>query len=269
MTMNSSPFAWRSTRPVFETMTLTRPLRMVVDEHVLHRRGRRIEVLDEEHARPVGRFAELARRDARDLGALLEARLELARLPIRPRRDEQARQPDDDRDRDDESKHRAQPARQAEPGRLPDDHLGVAIAARHRQQDRDEDRELHQHRQVVQRREHDQREDRSVVDLPGRGLAEHADERDRQHDRQQRDEDRARRADELTNQRALEDHRRSTEQAVGIEGRGDVRVDAGMQEGRCTHRWKSTAASMRVRTFASMKGRTTSGHAAQVPGWAL
>src|SRR5690606_39474796 len=98
-------------------------------EHVAYLGLRIVELFDEED--PVGRdrFAEPAGRHLRDVLALRKALLVLARLALRPWRDEECDHRDHQRDRRSEGQHRPDPRDEALSAGEPEDHFGVAKRA--------------------------------------------------------------------------------------------------------------------------------------------
>ena len=91
----------------------------------------------------------------------------------------------------------------------PHRHLAIAVAARQRQQHRDEYADAQQHRQVGEHAERDEAEDRFGQHLSARRLAQQQDQQPREDDRQQHADHRDRDQAEFADEAALEDQVRA------------------------------------------------------------
>jgi hypothetical protein len=160
--------------------------------------------LDEEGAAAVGRGLELARRDARDVGAALVALAQLVDLPVAPGPDEQRQQCDHQQQWCRQPQHGPGEAQQADAAGEPDHHLAVAVHARQRRDDGDEQRQAEDGRQVLQRDVAEQQHDVLGGDRAARGLAQRADQEHRDHDGQDDDERRAEGPREVSAQGRIE-----------------------------------------------------------------
>src|SRR5215831_20611653 len=195
-TAKRSPFSADSMKPSRLTVTPLRPFLAV-------------DALHEEHALGIRRLAEHTGRHARDLLAILEVLPELLRTLVGPRREKQREQGHEEHDRRGEREHRPDPRQERDPGGRPNDHLGVPIAPRYRDQNRDKQRQREQHRQVVERGEADESDDRIGRDPAAGRAREHPHELAGHHEREQHRERGGGVAAELAQQGALEDHSRT------------------------------------------------------------
>ncbi|MPN24510.1 hypothetical protein SDC9_171909 [bioreactor metagenome] len=100
------------------------------NEDVVGRCGLGRVAVDEEHARAIGRFLELAGRDAVHVAALLILRFQFLNLLIGPRPDDQRQRGDGQHHRPGKAQQRRQQVHQATAAGEPDDHLAVAVHAR-------------------------------------------------------------------------------------------------------------------------------------------
>ena len=120
------------------------------NEDVVGRQRVRGVLVDEEHAAAVGGFLELARGDAVDVAALLVAGLEFLDLGVGPWPHQQRQHGDHHHHRPGKSQQGAHQADQTPPAGEPDHHFAVAVHARQRADDRNEQAEAENGGQLPQ-----------------------------------------------------------------------------------------------------------------------
>ncbi len=159
---------------------------------------------EEEGALAVGGGLELARGDAREVGAALELVLQQCTALVLPWPDEEREHGDDEQHRPAGAQHRPDEASQRNAAREPDRHFAAAVHARQRRDDGDEERQREQRREMAEADVGEQQQDVLRRDPAERGLAEVPDEHDGQHDRQDHDQRAAEVARELSAQCRIE-----------------------------------------------------------------
>ena len=175
-------------------------------EHVLDARLVRRHLLDEEHPVAHGRFAELARREQRDLVALLEARADQLALLVRPRPADEHEEHDENDDGRRKHADRLDEARETHARGQPDHHFRVFVPARQDEQDRHEQGRDQHDGQIADHGQADQDQHVARIDFPGGGEADDPDHHRGQHEREENHEHGTSRVREFALEGAFKDH---------------------------------------------------------------